>query len=223
MFEKSTVVFLKKLSKNNNKAWFDTHRPLYTSAKEDFEKFVATILDKFAGMDPDLKDLEVKNCTFRMNRDIRFSKDKTPYKINMGASFNRGGKKSVFAGYYFHLEPGEKSFAGGGLWMPMPPDLKKIRQEIDYCFEDFTTIVSGKKFKAEFNKLEDTPDVKLTNIPKGYEKDNRAAEFLKLKSLLATRPVSDQALTSHSLVSDTIRSFTALVPLIKFLNRALEN
>ena len=120
MIKETTTGFLKKLSKNNNKQWFDTHRNEYLQAKNDFENFVTRIIDGLSAIDTDIKDLEVKDCTFRLNRDIRFSKDKTPYKINLGASFNRGGKKSVFAGYYFHLEPG-KSFAGGGLWMPMTP------------------------------------------------------------------------------------------------------
>ena len=118
MFQSSTVSFLKELKKNNNKPWFDSHREKYLSAKTDFENFIEKLLAATSVFDADLKELTAKNCTFRINRDIRFSKDKTPYKTNMGASLNRGGKKSIFAGYYFHLEPGGKSFAGGGLWMP---------------------------------------------------------------------------------------------------------
>lgn len=222
MFNESTPAFLKQLAKNNNKAWFDAHRSAYLAAKNDFEQFVSRVISALALVDDNVKDLEVKDCTFRLNRDIRFSKDKTPYKTNMGASFNRGGKKSVFAGYYFHLEPGGKSFAGGGLWMPMAPELRKIRQEIDYCFEEFQYIITEKKFKAQYKTLESIPDIKLSNIPRGYDKENEASEFLKLKSFLATKNISDKELLQPSLLRDTVKSFKALMPLIKFLNKALE-
>lgn len=125
MVQTSTLQFLKSLSKNNNKLWLDAHRNQYLEAKTDFENFVAILIKETVRFDSDVKDLQVKDCVFRLNRDIRFSKDKTPYKTNMGASINRGGKKSIYAGYYFHVEPGGKSFAGGGLWMPMAGELKK--------------------------------------------------------------------------------------------------
>ena len=222
MINESTIGFLKKLAKNNNKLWFDAHRNEYLVAKENFEDLVAKIIGGLALIDNDIKDLEVKHCTFRLNRDIRFSNDKTPYKTNFGASFNRGGKKSVFAGYYFHLEPG-KSFAGGGIWMPMAPELKKIRQEIDYGFKEFQEIIGNKNFKLHYKVLEDSKDIKLTNLPRGYEKDNPAAEFLKLKSFLATKNIADKELTQSSLVSNTLKSYKALLPLVKFLNKALES
>jgi uncharacterized protein (TIGR02453 family) len=167
MFLPSTVSFLKELKKNNNKPWFDNHRDKYLSAKTDFENFIEKVLAVTAVFDADIKELTAKNCTFRINRDIRFSKDKTPYKINMGASLNRGGKKSIFAGYYFHLEPGGKSFAGGGLWMPMPPELKKLRQEIDYCYPEFTKIITSAAFTKQYPGLEMNEGNKLVNVPKG--------------------------------------------------------
>jgi uncharacterized protein (TIGR02453 family) len=222
MISETTTRFLKQLAKNNNKFWLDAHRSEYLMAKNDFEKFVSQVIEGLPVFDDDIKDLEVKDCTFRLNRDIRFSKDKTPYKRNMGASFNRGGKKSVFAGYYFHLEPGGKSFTGGGLWMPMTAELKKIRQEIDYSFNEFKNILADKKFKKQYKKLESTADYKLTNLPRGYEKENEAAEFLKLKSFLATKCIPDMALSQSSLLPNTLKSFEALMPLIKFLNKALE-
>ncbi|MEO6329933.1 MAG: DUF2461 domain-containing protein, partial [Ginsengibacter sp.] len=145
MFQSSTILFLKTLAKNNNKIWFDEHRSNYLAAKSDYENFVSALIKKVGNFDLDIKELQPKECTFRINRDIRFSKDKTPYKTNMGASLNRGGKKSIYAGYYFHLEPGNKSFAGGGLWMPVAPELKKVRQEVDYNFDEFTDILKNKQ------------------------------------------------------------------------------
>ena len=140
----------------------------------------------------------------------------------MGASLNRGGKKSLYAGYYFHLEPGGKSFAGGGLWMPMAPELKKVRQEIDYNFDEFIGILKNKKFINHYTTLESTNDVKLVNLPRGYEKTNPAAEYLKLKSFIATTPISDTELIESALLNQVTKTFEALMPLLKFLNKALE-
>ena len=221
MLQSGTIKFLKDLKKNNNKPWFEENRPLFEAAKADFEKFVETILDAYATKDTDLSPLKVKECVFRINRDLRFSKDKTPYKANMGASLNRGGKKSPFAGYYFHCEPGQ-SFAGGGLWMPMPPETKKVRQEIDYCFPEFRSIVQSGKFKSVYGDLNKTSEYSLVNVPKGYEKDNEAAEYLKLKSWVAMLPLTDADLVSKDLVKKVIESFETLQPMVKLLNRAIE-
>ncbi|HZW70528.1 MAG TPA: DUF2461 domain-containing protein, partial [Hanamia sp.] len=136
MIPASTLSFLKSLKKNNNKPWFDANREKYLETRNNFEQFVALLLQKMILFDEDLKELEYKNCLFRINRDVRFSKDKTPYKINFSASFNKGGKKSIYAGYYLHVQPGDNSFIGGGLWRPEPEQLKKVRQEIDYCFPE---------------------------------------------------------------------------------------
>ncbi len=222
MFQKSTLSFLKSVSKNNNKAWFDENRDLYLSAKIDFENFVQLLIKTTGSFDDTIKELQVKDCTFRLNRDIRFSKDKTPYKVNMGASINQGGKKSIFSGYYFHLEPGNKSFAGGGLWMPGAPELKKIRQEIDYNFDEFISIIKNKSFVENYRDLDTSDEFKLTNLPRGYDKTNPAAEYLKLKSFIATKQIKDDILVRPELISETKRAFEALMPFIKFLNRCLE-
>jgi len=222
MLHPDTVSFLKKLAKNNNKPWFDSQKAHYIAAKNDFENFVREIISTLSGFDSDINDLLPKQCTFRINRDIRFSKDKTPYKSNMGASFIRGGKKSIFAGYYFHLEPGGKSFVGGGLWMPEPDGLKKLRQEIDYCFGEFTKIITSKPFKKQYAGLEMSKDQLLVNVPKGYDKDNPAAGILKLKNFVAMRPLPDALLTRPGLILEVEQAFRGLMPLIKFINRALE-
>src|SRR5580704_12331524 len=198
MLQLSTIKFLKDLKKNNNKPWFDANRKKYEDAKSDFENFIQSIIDSHSKKDPTIKELKAKGCTFRINRDIRFSKDKTPYKTNMGASINRGGKKSIYAGYYFHCEPGE-SFVGGGIWVPMPPELKKVRQEIDYNLDEFKKIVGSKKFKSVYSELYRGEDVSLSKVPQGFEKDNLAAEFLKLKSFLAMKKLSDTDIASKDL------------------------
>jgi uncharacterized protein (TIGR02453 family) len=223
MIQSSTIRFLKDLKRNNNKQWFDAHREMYLAARSDFENFVKQVLTETASFDKELKELEVKNCTFRINRDVRFSKDKSPYKTNMGAYLNKGGKKSIYAGYYFHLEPGGNSFTGGGLWMPESLSLKKIRQEIDYGFPEFKKIISGSAFKKQYQSgLTMNADQMLVNVPKGYDKENNAAEFLKLKNFVALKKIPDSQLTGSVLKKEVILAFKALMPLVKFLNHSLE-
>jgi uncharacterized protein (TIGR02453 family) len=221
MLQSSTLKFLKDLKKNNNKSWFDAHRKQYVAAKNDFENFIQSVLDKHCKNDADLKELAAKKCLFRINRDVRFSKDKSPYKTNFGASMDRGGKKSGLAGYYFHLEPG-KSFLGGGIWQPDPDKLKKVRQEIDYCFDEFKKIVSSKKFKTIYGDLYTGEGIQLSKVPQGFEKDNPAAGYLKFKSWLVINDISDEELTSKNLVNKTIDAFCIIQPFVKFLNRPLE-
>ncbi|MBL7743208.1 MAG: DUF2461 domain-containing protein [Chitinophagaceae bacterium] len=220
MLQASTLKFLKDLKKNNNKPWFDKHRKEYESAKSDFAGFIQTVIDKHSKNDPTIKSLVAKDCMFRINRDVRFSKDKSPYKTNMGAYINKGGKKSLFGGYYFHCEPGQ-SFVGGGLWMPMPPELNKVRQEIDYNLTAFKKVITGKKFKAVYGDLSRDAEYTLSRVPKGYEPDNPAAEYLKLKSFVAMTSLKDADLTSKDLVKKAVASFEALQPLLEFINSAL--
>jgi len=149
MINTETLKFLKALEKNNNKEWFDLNRKTYEQAKANYLDFVGEVLGRMKKIDTSLTDLEPKCCVFRINRDVRFSKNKAPYKTNMGASFSKGGKKVQCAGYYFHLEPGA-SFIGGGFWMPMAPELNKIRQEIDYGFEAVNKIIQQDKIPNQF-------------------------------------------------------------------------
>jgi len=218
----STILFLKNLKKNNNKPWFDKNREKYLEAKQNFEEFVALLLQKLILLDEDMKELLPKNCTFRINRDIRFSKNKTPYKANLSASFNRGGKKSIYAGYYFHLQPGGNSFVGGGLWHPEAIELKKLRQEIDYCFPEFKKIISSQAFKKNYGELEKDENQMLVNVPKGYEKENPAAGLLRMKSFVASKNIADADILNKNLDKEIIDSFKALMPLVKFINRAFE-
>lgn len=221
MLEVPTIKFLKDLRKNNNKPWFDANRSRYEAAKKDFEQFIGTLIDKHSKKDPGLLDLKPKDCIFRINRDIRFSKDKSPYKTNFGASMNRGGKKSIFAGYYFHCDPGQ-SFVGGGLWMPQPVEMKKVRQEIDYCFDEFGKIIGSARFKRVYGSLYEGEDMRLVKVPQGFEKDSPAAAYIKLKSWIAMQPVKDADLTSKNLVKQSLAAFEALQPLVAFINRAME-
>lgn len=222
MLKAQTLKFLRDLKKNNNKAWFDAHRSSYESAKADFLEFVQQVIDKHAKKDESIKNITAKDCIFRINRDIRFAKDKTPYKNNLAASINKGGRKAMnSAGYYFHLEPGA-SFSGGGIYMPMPDELKKVRQEVDYNFAEFKKIIQAKKFKTVYGQIDRDAEYLLSRVPKGYDPDNPAAEYFKLKSYLAAISYSDAELTSPDLVKKTVAAFDALQPLIEFLNKSME-
>lgn len=222
MLQKSTLGFLKELKKNNTKEWFDTNRKKYEAAKADFAALTNAVIHGLGKKDPFVASLLAKDCTFRINRDVRFSKNKDPYKTNMGMYLSRGGKKSLFSGYYFHLEPGGNSFMGGGLYMPEPDVIKKVRQEIDYNWDEFSKIIKQKKFKTVYKELQREEGMVLTREPKGYEKDNPAIEYIKLKSWVATAPVTDQLLTSEHLVKEIVGAFETLQPMIEFLNKALE-
>jgi len=222
MLQTATINFLKELKKNNNKPWFDLNRKKYESAKADFAAFIQQVIDLHGKKDPGISGLLAKDCMFRINRDTRFAKDKSPYKTNFGASINKGGKKAWnTAGYYFHLEPGS-CFTGGGIYMPEPDVLKKIRQEIDYNLPSFKKILSAKKFSTVYKELNKSPEYLLSRVPKGFEADNPAAEYLKLKSYIAMVPLSNTDLTSKELVKKTVAAFDALQPLIEFINQGVE-
>lgn len=221
MLSPSTIKFLKNLKNNNNRPWFEKNRNVYEEAKADFAKFIQAVIDQHGKKDASIKGLVAKDCMFRINRDVRFSKDKSPYKSNFGASINKGGRKGEHtAGYYFQVQP-NRNFAGGGIWMPEPNELKKIRQEIDYNFIDFKKIIGSKKFKLVYSDLDRSAEFLLRRVPKGYEPENAAAEYLKLKSFVAISFFNDAALTSKDLIKKTVAAFEALQPLIEFINEAL--
>ena len=220
MFTKDALRFLSQLKKNNNKPWFDVHRPEYERTKKELELFTQQVIDIHGKKDPGIATLTAKSCMFRINRDVRFSKNKDPYKTNMGAFINQGGKKSFLAGYYFHLEPGA-SFVGGGLYMPMPEQLAKVRQEIDYNLDTFKKILKAASFKKIYGDLDRSEEYTLSRVPKGYEAENPAAEYLKLKSFVGIHYIDDKIICSPDLLKNVTAAFGALQPLVAFVNEAL--
>lgn len=220
MLQNEILVFLENLKENNYKEWFDTNRKRYDSVKKNITEFTADVIKKYASIDESIAHLQAKDCLFRINRDVRFSSDKSPYKTNIGISINKGGKKFNLAGYYIHIQPNE-SFIGGGIYMPMPPELKKVREEIDYNFEKFKQIVENPAFIQNYGSLT-SEGMSLTRVPKGYEADNPAAEFLKLKGFIATRKLTDEEVLADDFIKTVCKDFEILKPLIDFLNQALE-
>lgn len=222
MLQQATLRFLSSLKKHNHKTWMDANRHLYERAKQDFESFVDALIREHGKKDPSIASLRAKDCIFRINRDTRFSKDKAPYKTNMGAFISKNGKKGVTAGYYFHLEPGQ-SFVGGGLYMPQPAELSKVRQEIDYNLAEFKKIIQAAAFKSVYGTLDQSAEHLLSRVPKGYDPENPAADFLRLKSFIAFRPLKNQELTEKRLLQTSLKAFTTLQPLVQFLNRSIED
>ncbi|MDF2437160.1 MAG: hypothetical protein K0Q95_1536 [Bacteroidota bacterium] len=219
MIQKSTFDFLSKLKKNNSKEWFDKNRAEYEIAKTNHKEFINELIQSIGKFDPSVKSLEPKNCIFRINRDIRFSNDKTPYKVNMGASIAPGGKKSITAGYYLHLQPGA-SFIAGGMWQPPAPELNAIRQEIDYNPDEFKKLINNKDFKKFFGKLSEEDKVKTT--PKGYDKTHPEIEFLKLKSFLMVHDLSDKIVLSKDFLTQCTEICKAMFPMMQFLRKACD-
>ena len=220
MIQKSTLDFLSKLAKNNNKEWFDNNRPAYEAAKADYKKFVEDLIVSTAKFDPAVKHLEAKNCIFRINRDIRFSANKAPYKNNFGAILSPGGKKSFTAGYYVQVQPGGQSFIAGGMWQPETPLLNAIRQEIDYNAAEFKKILNAKDFKKFFGKLSD--EDKLKTVPKGYDKSHPEIELLKHKSFITVHDLKDSDVTSKNFMKHCNEVMKATLPLNQFLRRACD-
>jgi uncharacterized protein (TIGR02453 family) len=210
--------FLKKLKANNNKEWFDKNKENYLEVKQEYEVFVDKLIKEISKFDKKISaDMKAKDCVFRIYKDVRFSKDKTPYKTNMGASINPGGKKSVEAGYYMHLEPGN-SFLAGGVWMPEPPMLNAIRQEIDYNPDPLLKILKSTSFKKYFKGLDE--DGKLKSAPKGFEKDHENIELLKNRHFIVSHFVSDKQLLDKNNVREIVSGFKTMYPLMEYLREA---
>ncbi|HAI74908.1 MAG TPA: TIGR02453 family protein [Microscillaceae bacterium] len=217
---KAIFDFLNQLAENNNRAWLDEHRSTYIQIRAEFEKFIIQLWKQLAEIDPTLQDLEPKKCIFRLARDTRFSKDKKPYKINLGAYFAKGGRKSGYAGYYFHLQPGDQSFLAGGLYNPTPQMLLKVRKEIEYNYEELENILADSQYGYYFGPLEGDQS-RIT--PLGFDKNHPAIALIRMKSFTTSCALTDKKVRDKDITEYTIKAFTALKPLVDFLNKALDD
>jgi uncharacterized protein (TIGR02453 family) len=218
MLKKSTLEFLKKLKKNNNRDWFNANKGLYEDAKADFDTFAFELIQEIGQYDESVASLQPKDCTFRIYKDVRFSKDKTPYKTNFGAAIQEGGRKSGVAGYYFHVQPGE-FFVAGGLYMPDPDKLLKIRMAIANNHKKFFEIIRAKEFKKNFKDLWNSD--KLKTAPKGFDKEHPAVEYLKLKSFLAIGDLGETEVLGKGIIKKAAKIFRSMQPFNNFLNEAI--
>ena len=208
--------FLGSLASNNNKEWMDAHRDEYQKARDEFIAFIDSLIQGLSATDPELAGVSAKSCIFRINRDIRFSKDKSPYKTNFGASIGPGGRHSS-ASYYFHLTPGN-NFIGGGIYMPPADVLKKIRQEIDYNAGDLKKILQDPSFKKAYGDLHEVD--KLKTAPKGYPKDHPEIELLKHKSFIVLHQVTDHEATKEGFEKEALEYLKIMKPFRDYLRVA---
>ena len=214
---KLVLAFLNELRKNNNREWFNDNRNLYEDAKKEVEDLINTLIPGIYSFDPDIGTLAAKRCVFRIFRDVRFSKDKSPYKTNFGGFISKGGRKGGYTGYYVHIEPG-KSFLGGGIYMPPSDVLKKVRQEIFYNVEEYKKIITDNTFKNTFLHMEED---KLVRPPKDFPANFPDIEILKNKNYVVLHEVADDQIIIKSFEDHVINVFRVMHPFNSFINRAI--
>ena len=222
MIKQTSLDFLSKLKKNNSKDWFEQNRDFYDPYKTDILELTENLLTGLSKFDQSISraNLDPKKCLTRVNRDLRFSKDKTPYKNYVLIVFNKNGFHGNTAGYYIQIEP-SANFLGGGIWQTTPELLKKIRQEIDYSFNDINKIISSPKFQKTFpNGIQGVG--KLKKMPVGYNETNPASELLKMKGFCTKEPLNDKVLTSKDCIKTVMDFFKTSKPIIDYINKAIE-
>ncbi|NQZ77802.1 MAG: DUF2461 domain-containing protein [Ekhidna sp.] len=214
-----TLDFLADLAQNNKKEWMDDNKKRYLEAKQQVIDLVAELLTRAVAFDPGLAGIDPRKTLFRINRDIRFSKNKDPYKTNFGASIVEGGRKTGNPGYYLNIMPGN-TFIGGGIYQPSAEMLQKVRQEIDYNGKELRNIIDESQFKETYG--EPYGEDRLKTAPKGYPKDHEDIDLLQLKHYVFMKQVSDKELTSTNFIANVNHAFEILYPFNQFLSRAMD-
>jgi uncharacterized protein (TIGR02453 family) len=219
MIQQQTLDFLKDLVDNNNREWFQANKERYDKARENVIELAANIIAKLHKVDPSVSaDLDPKKCVMRIYRDIRFSKNKTPYKNNFGISLPTLGSKLGGVEYYFQIQP-SKSFIAGGYWMPEAEHLKKIRQEIDYNADDLKKIIDNIGFIKLFGNFRKQDQLKT--IPRDYSADNENIDLLKLKSFIVSHQLKDKELFNTNAAEEIVSLCSRIYPLNVFLKNAI--
>jgi uncharacterized protein (TIGR02453 family) len=213
-FTKPTFTFLSELVENNHREWFHANRSRYEAAKAELCGVVERVLSGLSAVEP-LANTAVKDCIFRINRDIRFSKDKAPYKSNLAFAIGPGGRHSGRIDYYVQIQPGNKSFLGAGMWQPTPTNLAKFRQEIDYNGQELKDIIEAEDFRTYF------PEVSgelMKTTPKGYPADHPEIELLRRKELFFIHRFTDKEVMKADFADEVIRGCQLIKPYCDFLN-----
>jgi uncharacterized protein (TIGR02453 family) len=216
-FPKEGIKFLQQLKKNNNRGWFAKNKSRYEEyVKLPMQSLIASIKPEMARIAPEI-EVNPKRSMFRIYRDTRFSKNKTPYKTHVAAIFHPNTKWQDNAGFYLQIEPGE-IYIGGGIYMPASSELKKIRYAIANNAQEFLSIVGSTSFTKKFGRIEGE---KLQRMPLGFPNDHFMADWLKYKSFFAGVTLKEDECYSPKFIKKTMSIFTELHPLVKFLNEAL--
>lgn len=212
------IPFLQEIAQNNNREWFNDNKKNYKEALLEFETLMQQLIESISLFDRDISELTPKSTIFRIYRDTRFSHNKQPYKTHFGAYMAKKGRKSQYAGYYLHIEPGS-SFLGGGLYRPDTSALKKIRQQIDYNADELRKIINHSDFKQTFGTMEGE---KLKTSPRDYSPDHPDIDLLNHKDFVATTPFDPHDIIKPDFIEFCTTKFKALNPLINYLNHAIE-
>lgn len=210
--------FLTELADNNNREWMAEQKATYQDTRKVFQNLISEVINGIAAFDEGVSAQEAKKAIFRLHRDTRFSNDKSPYKLNYGASVSKGGRKSPYASYYIHLKPGE-NFIGGGMYRPDAEVIKKIRQEIDYNSGELLEIIEKPDFKGIFGRMEGE---QLKTAPKGYPKDHPQIELLRHKDFYFRHQIDESELSKDSFVDHVLEKFKVLHPFIQYMNTAID-
>ncbi len=216
----STFDFLKHLQLNNNREWFQDHKSVYTLAHEDVRGFITGMIKGLTEFDPHINlDINPAKCMFRIYRDVRFSKDKSPYKSWMAAGISIDGRKLDGPEYYIHIEPNDKSFIACGYWRPKKEHLDAIRQEIDYNSKAFRQALTD----GQWTEADLSDEDKLSRPPSGYAAEDPNIELLKLKSFIIHQMLPDKVLTSGNALKKVLQICERIYPFKKFLHEAIDN
>ena len=208
---KSLFDFLKAVKKNNNRPWFTENKEIYQEQLAHFKLFANALKEKMEQQD-EIEAMKV----YRIYRDVRFSKDKTPYKSSFSGSFKRATALRR-GGYYFHVEPGNTMVAGG-FWGPNSADMKRIRQEIAIDDQPLREILKSRSFKTNFGALEGET---VKTAPKGFKKDHPAIDLLRHKQFLLTRRFSDREVLDKGFVMEAAKTFKAMLPFHNYMSEVL--
>ncbi|HMR19321.1 MAG TPA: DUF2461 domain-containing protein [Sphingobacterium sp.] len=217
--KESTLKFLNELGHNNNREWFQANKNVYLAAHDDFKNFITKMIIGLAEFDPHINtDINATKCMFRIYRDVRFSKNKDPYKNWFAAGISIDGRKLEGPEYYIHIEPQNKSFIACGYWRPKKEHLDAIRQEIDYNFPQLIAALSEGQWTVDDLSKED----KLMRPPTGYTADDPNIETLKLKSFILYETLPDTLLMSNKALETVLVTCKRIYPFKKFLHEAIE-
>lgn len=210
--------FLVDLRLNNDRIWFNNNKEYYQSALGEFESFINEMIPALKSFDASIDVSSAKECMFRIYKDVRFSANKDPYKTNFGAYIVRGGRKSPFAGYYIHFEP-DSSFIGGGIYMPQPDVLMKLRTHVLNHTDEFKKIIYSDKFVSAFGTL---MDEKLKTPPKGFPKDHPDIALAQYKSYAVGHNIPNEMWSEPDLINKFSEIFKLQYNFNLFLNNAIK-
>ena len=218
-----SLSFLRELIANNHKEWFDANKNYFQEAKNEFDRFVDRLIPEIRSFDPTIGSITAKDCVYRIYRDVRFSNNKTPYKNHFGAYIAQGGRKSMLAGYYFHIEPADAGYLdhsmwAGGIYCPDAAMLKAIRTDIYEHTDEYKALIQNEEFTGAFSWFNGNM---LSTAPKGFPKDFPDINLIKRKDYTFYRNIDEKILQSDSLIGETVRIYKLMLPFNQFMNRAI--